>query len=98
MQRAIDISLLGLDKVEEFDDRFEIGAVVSIRELEKSTILNEYYNDGFKIALEQIFGVQFRNVATLGGSVSQRMGFSDVYCLLLSLNANGGWYRDLSMA
>jgi len=41
----------------------------------------------FARSVEHIVGVQFRNCATVGGSVFGRFGFSDVLTLLLALDA-----------
>jgi CO/xanthine dehydrogenase FAD-binding subunit len=38
--------------------------------------------------VEQIVGVQFRNLATVGGSIFGRYGFSDVLTILLALDAD----------
>lgn len=40
-----------------------------------------------KESLRHIVGVQFRNLATVGGSLWGRFGFSDVLTLLLALDA-----------
>lgn len=92
---AIDISGLSLNKIEETDNEFKIGAMVSLRELEKHTSLNEYTNGAIKDAVCDIIGVQFRNLATIGGSIWGRFGFSDVLTVFLALDTyvelyNGG--------
>lgn len=83
---AIDLGLLGLDKIEETEDAFEIGAMVSLRRLETDSRLNEYFSGVFHAAFAHIVGVQFRNSATVGGSVWGRFGFSDVITLLAALD------------
>ncbi len=85
---AIDLTELGLDKIEEDENNFYIGAYVSLRQLEKSEVLDRYTQGAIKEALSGIVGVQFRNVATVGGSVWGRYGFSDVYTILLALDAS----------
>lgn len=91
---AIDLSGLGLDKIEETEEGFVIGAMVSLRELETSESLNSCFDGTFKEALKPIVGVQFRNTATVGGSVYGRFGFSDVLTLLLSLETEVELYRE----
>lgn len=86
-QTAIDLSGLGLDQVEESEEAFRIGAMCSLRELELNSSLNEYFNSAFKEAFKHIVGVQFRNSATVGGSVYGRYGFSDVLTLLMGLDS-----------
>ena len=72
---AIDLSDLGLDQIEEDEKEFRIGAYVSLRELET----NE--------SVKHIVGVQFRNVATVGGSLWGRYGFSDVMTIFRAMGA-----------
>lgn len=86
-QTAIDLSALGLDRIEEEEDCFVIGAMVSLRSMETSQALHAAFGSAFEKALAPIVGTQFRNTATVGGSVYSRFGFSDVSALLLALDA-----------
>lgn len=91
----IDISGLGLDKIEEDSEQFKIGAMVTLRELETNKSFNEYTQNAISNALKDIIGVQFRNLATVGGSIWGRFGFSDVLTLFMALDSyvelyNGG--------
>lgn len=90
---AVDLSGLGLDTMEETSEGIRIGAFVSIRTLETSPLLDAYAHGAFRAALSPIVGVQFRNCATLGGSVCGRFGFSDVLTLLSALDAAAVFYR-----
>lgn len=83
----IDISELNLNQIEEDDEQFKIGAMVTLRELEKHTNLNEYTNYAIYNAVKDIIGVQFRNLATVGGSIWGRFGFSDVLTVFLALDS-----------
>lgn len=63
--------------------------------MEKHPGLDVYSCGAVKAALCDIVGVQFRNGATLGGSLWRRMGFSDVVALFLAMDSsvelfNGG--------
>lgn len=87
IQTLIDLSGLGLDKITQTEDGFSIGAMVSLHQLETNTLLNQAFCDVFKQGLSPIVGVQFRNCATIGGSVWGRFGFSDVIAILLALDA-----------
>lgn len=89
----IDISGLGLDKIEEDDDQFKIGAMVSLRTLETSKSLNSYTYNAISDALKDIIGVQFRNLATVGGSIWGRFGFSDVLTIFLALDSYVELYK-----
>ena len=90
---AVDLSGLGLDSIEETPEGIRIGASVSLRVLETSPLLDAYAQGAFRTALSPIVGVQFRNCATLGGSVCGRFGFSDVLTLLSALDASAVFYR-----
>lgn len=92
-QTAVDLSLLGLDRIEEKTDAFLVGAMVSLRSMEKHEGLNRAFGGVFAKAFAPIVGTQFRNGATVGGSVYSRFGFSDVSALLLALDAEIILYR-----
>ena len=84
---AIDLCDLGLDKVEESDEAFFIGAMVTLRDLEKHEGLNAYCANAVANAVKDIVGVQFRNMATVGGSIWGRFGFSDVLTVFLAMDS-----------
>lgn len=84
---AIDLCGLGLDKIEENDEEYRIGAMVSLRTLEKHEGLNKMTGGALAEALKHIVGVQFRNTATVGGSLYGRFGFSDVLTVMMAMNA-----------
>ncbi len=87
VQTAIDLCELGLDKIEETEDAYIIGAMVSLRTLEVHEGLNALTQNAMRDSVKHIVGVQFRNVATLGGSLFGRFGFSDVLTLFQVLDA-----------
>lgn len=84
---AIDLSDLGLNQIEEDGEFYRLGAMVSLRTMERHHGLNELTQGAMKESLRHIVGVQFRNLATVGGSLWGRFGFSDVLTLLLALDA-----------
>ena len=90
---AIDLSALGLDTIEETDTEFAIGAMATLRSLETHAALNAATNGAMREAARHIVGVQFRNCATVGGSVYGRFGFSDVLTLLLALDCDVELYK-----
>lgn len=83
---AIDLSGLGLDQIVETEDAFEIGCMVTLRQLEQHKGLNTYTAGAVADAVKDIVGVQFRNTATVGGSIFGRYGFSDVLTVFLALD------------
>ena len=90
---AIDLCDLGLDKIEETEDAFSIGATVTLRALETHAGLNAYTNHAAADSVKDIVGVQFRNMATVGGSIWGRFGFSDVLTLFLALDSYVELYK-----
>jgi len=90
---AIDLCDLGLDTIEETDEFFAIGAMATLRQLELHPGLNDYTGGAMAESVKHIVGVQFRNTATVGGSVYGRFGFSDVLTMLLSLDCQVELYN-----
>lgn len=86
-QTALDLSALGLDFIKEDEQGFTIGAMTTLRTMETHAALNTAFGGVFARAFEPIVGTQFRNSATVGGSVFSRFGFSDVSTLLLAMGA-----------
>lgn len=93
IQTAIDLSNLGLDKIEEDENSFKIGCMCTLRQLETNESLNSLFNGIIKKSLVHIVGVQFRNCATIGGSLYSRFGFSDILTSLLSLDTYVELYK-----
>ena len=95
---GIDLSNLNLNLIEETEDYIEIGAMTTLRDLEVSPILNNYFDKVIPNSVKDIIGVQFRNVATVGGSVFSRYGFSDLIVALLSLDTEVELYKGGKMS
>lgn len=90
---AVNLSNLGLDLIEENEEGFEIGAMTTLRQLEVHEGLNNYFSNIFRTALENIVGVQLRNIATIGGTVFAKYGFSDLITALMVLNTRLEFYK-----
>lgn len=95
---GIDLCNLSLDKIEENETEYRIGCMCSLRDLEVHPSLHKEFNGSFKEALRHIVGVQFRNTATVGGSVFPRFGFSDVLTVLAALDAYVELYHGGSVS
>lgn len=98
MTTAIDLSLCGLDFINETEDTIEIGAMTSYRTVEKSEILHNYFNGCVSKCISSIVGTQFRNTVTVGGSVFGRYGFSDFLPTLLALDTTVVLYHKGEVA
>ena len=90
---AIDLCELGLNTIEETEDSFSIGAMATLRDLEVHEGLNAYADGAVADAVKDIVGVQFRNMATVGGSIWGRFGFSDVLTVFLALDSYVELYK-----
>lgn len=96
---GIDLSDLGLDRIERVDgetlkpasapsrgNAWAVGAMVSLHALECHADFNAQTAGVFERSVRDIVGVQMRNLATVGGSLFGRFGYSDVLCALLPLD------------
>ena len=90
---AIDLCDLGLDTIEETDEQFSIGAMATLRDIEMHAGLNAYTSGAVANSVKDIVGVQFRNMATVGGSIWGRFGFSDVLTVFLALDSYVELYK-----
>ena len=90
---AIDLCDLGLDTIEETEEQFSIGAMATLRDIEMHAGLNAYTSGAVANSVKDIVGVQFRNMATVGGSIWGRFGFSDVLTVFLALDSYVELYK-----
>lgn len=90
---AIDLCKLGLNTIEETKEQFTIGAMATLRDLELHEGLNNYSGNAVADAVKKIVGVQFRNMATVGGSLWGRFGFSDVLTVFLAMDSYVELYK-----
>jgi len=90
---AIDLCDLELDTITETKEAFSIGAMVTLRDLEIHEGLNAYASNAIANAVKDIVGVQFRNMATIGGSIWGRFGFSDVLTVFLAMDSYVELYK-----
>lgn len=93
LMTAIDLSGLGLDQISETEEEFVIGCMATLRDLEVHPGLNAYTDGAVKQSVCHIVGVQFRNCATVGGSIYGRYGFSDVLTLLMGMDSYVELYK-----
>lgn len=90
---AIDLQALQLNTIEETESEYRIGCMVSLRQLELHEGLNDLTQGALSQSLAHIVGVQFRNLATIGGSIWGRFGFSDVLTLFMAIDAKVELYE-----
>lgn len=94
VQKAIDLSGLGLNQIEETEEEFSIGAMVTLRQIELDEGLNQWSQGAVRESVIHIVGVQFRNLATVGGSIFGKFGFSDVLSCFLAYDSYVELYHE----
>ena len=94
----IDLSKLGLNKIEDKGAYVEIGSMVTQRELETSSLISSLGNGVISDAVSQIMGPAFRNLATIGGSIYGKYGFSDLISVLLGFDVELQFYPNAKMS
>lgn len=83
----IGLEELGLDRIEADDQWIKIGSQVTLRQLQVSHHLAGLAGGIISQAAGQIMGIGVRNVATIGGTICGRYGFSDLLPALLACDA-----------
>ena len=94
----VDLSTLGLNQISETKDEVIVGSMVTQREFENSPIIKSLYNDAIGFAVREVMGVNFRNSATIGGSIMGRYPFSDVITGLLPYDVSLVFYPVAKMS
>lgn len=84
---ALDLSRCALDMITETEQQIELGAMVTLRDIELYPALNQWFDGVLPKAVSHILGVQFRSSATIGASVYAKYGFSDILPALLALES-----------
>ena len=98
LNTLIDISTLGLNKISETKSEVIVGAMVSEREFENSPIVIGLFNDAIAFSAREVMGVNFRNLATIGGSIMGRYPFSDIIAGLLPYDVKLRFYPKGEMS
>ncbi len=97
---AVDLSLLGLDQINEKEDHIEVGAMVTLRDFETNPAIQKLGGGFVAHAVGQIMGVALRKLATVGGSIAAKLPFSDVITPLLTLDVTLVFYpkKEIKLA
>lgn len=94
----IDLSTLGLNQISENESEVIVGALVTQRDFENSPIIRNLFNDALAFSAREIMGVNFRNLATVGGSIMGRFPFSDLITGLLAYHVSLHFYPEQVMS
>lgn len=90
---VIDMSGLGLDYIRDQESYYAIGAMATQGDVERFEPFKTFSKGVLPKVVHSVLGVQFRNMATLGGSVAAKFGFSDIIPSLLALQAEVVLYK-----
>ncbi len=88
----VDLSTLGLNQISENKNEVIVGSMVTQRDFEKSEIIKGLFGGAIAFSVREVMGVNFRNIATIGGSIMGRYPFSDVICGLLPYDVTLEFY------
>ncbi|NBG88629.1 FAD binding domain-containing protein [Isachenkonia alkalipeptolytica] len=93
---AVDLSSLNLDYIDEKEEGYEIGAMTTFAAVMLHKDLNKDFNNLFQRSIEDIVGMQLKNMVTVGATVYSRYGFSDFLTALLATDTEvklfkAGW-------
>jgi len=94
---VVDLQNVGLDFIEEKEDAVDIGSMVTLGELERNDVLKKLYRGYIPRFVGIIWSVQLRNIATVGGTIFPKWGFSDFITGLLALNVDVHLYKSGKM-
>ncbi len=89
----IGLEKLGLDYIKETNDFLEIGAMTTLRDLEVNAGIKSLGSGILSKAISHIMGLNIRNLATIGGSIMGKFAFSDLFAVLLVLDARLNFYK-----
>lgn len=90
---AIDLKDLGLDEITETDNEIILGCMATLRQVEKYKPLKEQYDGIISLSASSIMGVAVRNIATIGGTIAGKYGFSDLLPALMAVDAKLKFYN-----
>lgn len=97
-ETLIDISHLNLNQITEDKDFIYVGSMVTQREFETSPIVKQLCDGIPAFGVREVMGVNFRTLATIGGSIYGRYPFSDVINALLPFDVTLRFYPEQSMS
>ncbi len=93
IEKAITLDALNLDYIKAEAELVKIGSMTPLQSLVDSDLVQSLGSEILSKAINHVMGVGLRNLATLGGSVVGRYGFSDIIPPLLALDAKLVFHR-----
>lgn len=93
LERLVDLKSLGMEEVEEEGGRIKVGANVKLSAFMTNHLLLSLNHGFLKKMMKEVGSTQIRNMATVGGSVAFRLGWSDIITALLVSEATIEFYN-----
>jgi carbon-monoxide dehydrogenase medium subunit len=84
---VVDVTRLGLDRIEVADDAVRMGATVTLAELARATQIPGMAGAVLRKAARAVASAPLRNVITVGGNVAHLVYWADMPVALLALDA-----------
>ncbi len=90
---AIDLQDVGISDIYEEDDYIVVGAMARLANMQFHDLIMEYANGYLYDAISYVWSVQLRNIATVGGTIVPKWGFSDFITAVLALPSEVEFYK-----
>ena len=90
---AIDLQDVGISDIYEEDGYIVVGAMARLANMQFHDLIMNYANGYLYDAISEIWSVQLRNVATVGGTIVPKWGFSDFITAVLALPSEVEFYK-----
>lgn len=88
IERVIDLKTLRLDAISLKGREVVAGATTSVEDFRRNPIVRGEFGDFFYDSFATVGSWQIRNMATVGGSIAPKLGWSDVSACLLAVGAS----------
>ncbi|RAM60932.1 molybdopterin dehydrogenase, partial [Mesotoga sp. SC_3PWM13N19] len=88
IEKIIDLKSLRLDTVSITEDEIVVGASTTVESFRKDPLIRREFGDFFYDAFSLVGSWQIRNMATIGGSIAPKLGWSDVSTCLLAAGSS----------
>ncbi len=90
---AIDLQNTGISGIYEEGKFIVIGAMARLANVQFHDLIMNFADGYLSEAISDIWSVQLRNVATVGGTIVPKWGFSDFITALLALDSYVEFYK-----
>ncbi len=90
---AIDLQDVGISDIYEEDGYIVVGAMARLANMQFHDLIMKYANGYLYDAISYVWSVQLRNIATVGGTIVPKWGFSDFITAVLALPSEVEFYK-----